>query len=78
MRLCVLGFIFTGETANSTEDHINHVAVSPPRVFVCVCVWVSLNVVLPWVAAFPTLCYFRIHFLHTNTHTGFSRTFGGE
>ena len=78
MRQRVLGFIFTGETANSTEDHINHVMVSPLCVFVCVCVWVSLNVVLPWVAAFATLCYFRIHFLHTNTHAGFSRTFGGE
>lgn len=66
MRLCVLGFIFTGETANSLEDHINHVIVSPPCVFVCA--WVSLNVVLPWVAAFTMLCYF-IHSLHTYTHT---------
>lgn len=49
-----LVFIFTGETANSMEDLINHVVAPAVCVFVCVCVWVSLNVVLPWVAAFAT------------------------
>ena len=29
MRQRVLGFIFTGGTANISEDHINHVMVAP-------------------------------------------------
>lgn len=74
MRLYVLGFIFTGETANSTEDHINHVMVSSLCVLVCVCVCVSLNVVR------SGLRYVVIsgYTLYTHTHVGFSRTFGGE
>lgn len=74
MRLCVLGFIFTGGTANSMEDHINHVlpfvcVCVCTRAFVCVCACVSLNVTVPSVAALSMLCYFRIHSPHAYTHT---------